>query len=43
MAKRGWVEWERVPPVPRGWKRSVCEWVVGVGWVYNPGRKRYVA
>lgn len=43
MGKRGYVPWERVRPLPRGFKRSVCEWVTGVGWVYNPGSKRYIA
>lgn len=42
MGKRGYVAYERVRPLPRGFKRSVCEWVTGIGWVYNPGSKRYI-
>lgn len=41
MAKRGWVSWERVRPLPKGWKRNVCEWVPGIGWVYNPTHRKW--
>lgn len=41
MGKRGHVPWERIPPVHKPWKRNVCEWVTGIGWVFNPGRVKY--
>lgn len=36
MPKRGWVPWERIPPVHKQFKKAGCEWHPGVGWVWNP-------
>lgn len=29
---------ERVPPIHKPFKRGGCQWVDGVGWVWNPTR-----
>lgn len=39
MPKRGYVEWERIPPVHKGWKKNACQWYPGIGWVWNPTRR----
>lgn len=36
-----WVAGERIPPVHKPAKQKQCEWVVGVGWVFNPAGKRF--
>lgn len=43
MARRsGWfIAGERIPPVHRPAKRQQCEWVVGIGWVLNPTKRKY--
>ena len=33
---------DRVPPVHKPARRGQCEWVTGIGWVYNPSRRRFV-
>lgn len=30
---------ERVPPIHKPFKRGGCQWVSGVGWVWNPTRQ----
>lgn len=34
---------ERIPPVHKPYNRRGCEWVNGIGWVWNPTRRRFVA
>jgi hypothetical protein len=32
---------ERVRPLAKGYRRSSCEWVTGIGWVWNPTHRSY--
>lgn len=32
---------ERIRPVHKPYKASQCEWVSGLGWIYNPSGRRY--
>lgn len=34
---------ERIPPIAGPFKRSGCVWVRGIGWVWNPSGRRFVA
>lgn len=33
---------DRYRPVHKPYKSSQCEWVVGIGWVYNPTGRRFI-
>lgn len=33
---------ERIPPIHKPFKRSGCQWINGIGWVWNPTRRGFV-